>query len=170
MGEKRKARMTEKTSKKEKKTINSVTTTASNDDIEEQSSMHSNSSTTDSNSQQPSITKEDTNLDEIEESQAITPIDVENITNEDNVESKPLTNDDDDDDDVNHKIIIESNSTTKSWWSSLIRLFHFRNNTNENKSQINDSTDDHQSSSYVNGNYLSNIKCRRSLHDNSLVN
>ncbi|CAF1206385.1 unnamed protein product [Rotaria sp. Silwood1] len=168
MGEKRKARMTnnEKTSKKEKKSINTVTPTANNDDIEEQSSMHSNSSTTDSNSQQPSITKENTNPNEIEESQTITPIDVENITNDDDdVESKPSTNDNDD----NHKIINESNSTTKSWWSSLVRLFHFRNNTNENKPQINGSTN-HQSSPYVNGNYLSNIKCRRSLHDESLVN
>ncbi|CAF2686872.1 unnamed protein product [Rotaria sp. Silwood2] len=168
MGEKRKARMTnnEKTSKKEKRTINSVTPITSNDDIEEQSSMHSNSSTTDSNSQQPSITKENTNPDEIEESQIITPIDVENVTNEDNVELKPSTNDDDDD---NHTIINESNSATKSWWSSLVRLFHFRNNTNENKHQINALTD-HQSSPYVNGNYLSNVKCRRSLHDDSLVN
>ena len=54
-------------------------------------------------------------------------------------------------------------STTKSWWSSLIRLFHFGNNTTETKVQIDNSTDQ-QSPIFTNDSYLSNIKCRRSLH------
>ncbi|CAF0877181.1 unnamed protein product [Adineta steineri] len=158
MGEKRKSRMTntERASKKEKKTLKSVVSSASNDDIEEQSSMHSNSSTSDSTSQQPSIIQEINHTEEIEESQTITPIDVENETNEDQLESSSLINTD-------NKISIEP---TKSWWSSLIRLFHFGNNTaNENKNQI----EDHQSSTCLDGSYLSNIKCRRSLHGDSFI-
>jgi hypothetical protein len=90
----------------------------------------------------------------------MTSIDVENITNEDHVELSSTTNND------NHKIINES--TTKSWWSSITRLFHFGNNTTENKSQIDNSTDN-QSSAFINGNYLGSVKCRRSIHGDSLV-
>jgi hypothetical protein len=82
------------------------------------------------------------------------------VTNEDHVELNPTTNND------NPKII--NQSTTKSWWSSLVRLFHFGNNTTETKSQI-DNSIDHQSSEFIKENYLGNVKCRRSLHEDSFV-
>ena len=108
-----------------------------------------------------SSTQENNIPEVIEESQTIPSIDVENATDENAVESTPLTNDE------NHKVTTEL--TTKSWWSSLVRLFHFgNNNPNEIKPQINNSIDQ-QSSTYSNGNYLSNVKCRRSIHGDSLV-
>lgn len=116
-----------------------------------------------------STTKENTNPEEIAESEPIAPIDgVEITTTEENGESKPSTDDDDDNNNDNKQITNGSVPPTKSWWSSLIRLFHFRNNTNENKPEVNESTDD-PSSPYMNGSYLSNVKCRRSLHEESLV-
>ncbi|CAF1609439.1 unnamed protein product [Adineta ricciae] len=157
MGEKRKCRMTnnERKSKKEKKMNNSVTPSASNDDIEEQSSMHSNSSNSDSNSQQPSVAQEVVQSEEIEESQTIPSIDVEHITDEDPIEASSSIVAE------NHKIH-ETTPTGKSWWSSIVRLFHFGNNSsNEAKT----STD----KSINNGSYLGNVKCRRSLHGDSLV-
>ncbi|CAF2041507.1 unnamed protein product [Rotaria magnacalcarata] len=170
MGEKRKTRLAnnERTAKKEKKTVDTLIPTATNDEIEESSSVQSNGSTTDSTSQQPSTTQENTNPEDLEESEAIAPIDGVEFENEENGETKPSTNGDADDDDNDNKLTNESVPSTKSWWSSLIRLFHFRNNTNENKPEVNESTD-HPSSPYMNGSYLSNVKCRRSLHDESLV-
>ncbi|CAF3343568.1 unnamed protein product [Rotaria socialis] len=172
MGEKRKARLVnnERTAKKEKKTVDTVILTAINDEIEESSSVQSNGSTTDSTSQQPSTTKENTNPEDMEESETIAPIDGVELENEENGETKPSTNGDADadDEDNDNKLANESVPPTKSWWSSLIHLFHFRNNTNENKPEINESSD-HPSSPYLNGSYLSNVKCRRSLHDESLV-
>ena len=171
MGEKRKARLAnnERTAKKEKKTVDTVTPTATNDEIEESLSVQSNGSTTDNTSQQPSTTKENTNPDDMEESETIAPIDGVELTNEENGETIPSTNGDVNvEEDNDNKLTDEPVPPTESWWSSLIRLFHFRNNTNENKPEINESTD-HPSSPYMNGSYLSNVKCRRSLHDESLV-
>ncbi|UJR31153.1 hypothetical protein I4U23_018660 [Adineta vaga] len=165
MGEKRKSRMSnnDRTSKKEKKTKNSVTPSASNDDIEEQSSMHSNSSNSDSNSQQPLVTQDIVQSEEIEESQTITPIDIEEVTHEDPIETNPSISDE------NHKMD-ETNPIAKSWWSSLVRLFHFGNNSsNETKPSIDNSIDSPSSSFINSGSYLGNVKCRRSLHEDSLV-
>ena len=91
----------------------------------------------------------------------IKTFDVENETNENHAEVNSSTNND------NQKVTNESNSTTKSWWSSLVRFFHFGHNLNEHKTQINSNSTNHQSSPFINGNYLSNIKSRRSLHGDS---
>lgn len=62
----------------------------------------------------------------------------------------------------------ENRSTTKSWWSSLTRFFHFGYGSNESKTSL-ESDNDLESAAYANGSYLSNVKPRRNLHDQSLI-
>jgi hypothetical protein len=109
------------------------------------------------------VTQENTNPIEIEESQTITPIDVENVIIEDPVESNSLPNIEND-----KTPNASTSTTTKSWWSSFVRLFHFGHHTTETKPQL-DNSIDHQTSTYINGSYLGNVKPRRSLRGDTLV-
>lgn len=107
-----------------------------------------------------SVTHEVAHTEDVEESQTIAPIDViEQTPAEEQIESLPTIVVDDE------QKIVETGANTKSWWSSLVRLFHFGNHSSaEVKSAA-----DHDSACANGGSYLSNVKCRRSLHGDSLV-
>lgn len=132
--------------------------------IDEQASLHSISDSNETSSQpadNPIIQDvEETAIIEVEVivEEAATPPPPPSISND---ESTPLSD----------PIPVSTSTTTKSWWSSIARLFHFGSNHNESKGSIESNGDDLPSSPFCDGNYLSNIKSRRSLHtDTSLVN
>ena len=101
---------------------------------------------------------------DVEESQTITPIDVETVAEDIQVQADPISVDEEN----QLPMTNETSSTSRSWWSSLARLFHFGYSNNEGKASLSAAAD-LPSASCLNGSYLGNVKSRRPLHGDSLV-